>query len=278
MPQPAQQPDRALDFLKIWQTVFARNLEYIVEHLHDDDELDPVSIKDFNSCQMGAWINRQEDEIRSLKTYAELDKVHRRFHVTAGEVASLHKSHNNEEAKELLHGSFSALLDDCCLAIESLSKELELLSIYPQRFKREEQTKRQTIWSESLEIGNPEIDRSHHAIATLIDEVLVNGDIRSSSSEAIRFVGALKKLLRNDISAEVKLFESLDTWSEETVNHVAAHDKILGYLDEIVAQTNAGVAFSFAEVGQYLAEWYIDHLITYDLELDRFGNHNSVSN
>lgn len=264
--------ERALDFLKIWHHVFAKNLEYVVEGLQPDLTLNAQTIGDDGICQMGQWLKVQEDDIRRLPDYEQLLVLHRDFHLAAAQLVRLHQTAPAGAARAYLHGAFAAATQAVSEAIDRLSDELARRGIYPARFPNA-QPQFKSIWSDSLRIGIPEVDRHHHAIATLIDQVLVNGDIDCVSTEGLRFLNVLSRMILSDIEAENRLLKALAPDVQDYAAHLDAHEAITAYLTHIAESVCQGHAVSFAQVGNDLANWYIEHLVSHDLDLEQVRHH-----
>ncbi len=258
---------RPLDFLKIWHNVFSKKLEYAVEYGEADSSLKPESICDDLACQTGQWLSSQTADVRSLENYRRLIEIHRDFHVVAAEVARVHQAGQLAKARALVAGIFSNASNGVCVAIDTLSQDLVKLGIYPERFPPPAE-KRASIWDPSFVIGIAEVDRQHHAIATLIDQVLVNGDIECASIEGSGFLAVLGRLIKRDIDTEnAQLLQMIDT-HPDCAAHLEAHQSILDYLDKLHRAIDAQQIVSFGEVGRYLGNWYIDHLVSHDLDLE----------
>lgn len=271
MTAAASSEGRTLDFLKIWNHVFAKNLGYVVDKFHADDSLKPDVIADADACQLGAWLNLERTHLQALPAFARLDAAHRDFHQQAGAIASRFRAGEVDAARQLVHGEFVRLSDAVDLAIDDLSDAMEGQGIVLPRFKQESFQTRETIWDESLEIGIPEVDRKHHAIAMLIDQVLVNRFITSASAETSRFIDMLTRLIRADIAEEQELLTRADVQVPDLAGHLAAHDNILTYLGGLRERLDQGAAISFEEVGSRMANWYIEHLVMHDLELAKIS-------
>ena len=259
--------ERPLDFLKIWHNVFSKNIEYAVEHNYPDMKMTPEGIRDDVQCQIGLWLSAQKDEVRSLENYAHLILVHRKFHVVASEVTQLHQNGKLSGAQDMLESQFHESSNAVCTAIDALSHDLVRMGVYVERFPNQGKSQK-SIWDESFEIGIPEVDRHHHAIAILIDQVLVNGDIECASNEGSRFLNVLTKMIKHDIETENVYLADLVKADQDYSKHIQAHEAILSYLEKLHDSIRRVEVISFEEVGRYLANWYIDHLVTHDLDLE----------
>ena len=258
--------ERPLDFLKIWHNVFSKNIEYAVESSFFDSKLSEDHVRDDMSCQMGQWLAGQSLEVKELDNFSHLISVHRKFHVICADITRNFRDGQREFAQNLLNVQFHSASKAVCTAIDALSNDLVKLGIYTERFPMNVR-KQKSIWDESLEVGIPEVDHHHHAIATLIDQVLVNGDIECASEEGSRFLGILAKMIKKDIATENihlrQLSQELDC-----LPHEQAHESILAYLAKLQESIQRNEMILFDDVGRYLGNWYIDHLVTYDLDLE----------
>lgn len=263
----------SLDFLKIWHQVFSKHLEYVVERFQDNPGLDPEVIRDENACKIGKWLAAQPDEIHLLKSYQHLRTAHRKFHVVASEVLRAHLSGREEHARLILMGMFAEATDSVTNAIDQLTKELVDLGICPDRFEVQANAEPQTIWSESFEVGIPAIDRHHHQLALLIDQVLLNGDLACSSAEAGKFLASLTRVIQRDIEQENMLLDACQDAGVDCEGHLKDHALILGYLSILSQNAADGQIKKLGEVGQHLADWYVEHLVAFDLEFEKSAKH-----
>lgn len=258
---------RSLDFLKIWNNVFARDLEYFVDKLHDSALLDPARMGDFNTCRVGSWINLERPQLAEYPSFKRLDEAHQRFHELAHQIAILLKEQASAQEIKSVQQQFSACANAVEAAIDQLEAELANLGIIPPRFEKNISLERQTIWSESFETGIPEIDRKHHQIAVLIDQVVLNKFITSASSETTKFIESISRLILLDIEEEDAILRGFpdDVASQE---HQKAHASIVDYLTGLKNKIGGGTAVSFDEIGSHLSNWYIEHLVIHDMELE----------
>lgn len=268
MTQAVTDNARTLDFLKIWKNVFAQNLGYVIERFHDDPGFRPEGVGDAGACQLGCWINLERPSLSHLPGFQALDAVHRRFHQIAHEMAVSFLAGDVAAARALGQGPFAAVSDEINRAIDGLAEEMTGEGIYLSRFQSPPGQTRPTIWDASLEVGIPAIDSRHHAIATLIDQVMVNHFITSASAETAVFIETIAGLIQADIDDERELLErTIDQPGSR--EHLAAHEQIVVYMDALIETVRHGQAVSFEEIGSQLSAWYIEHLVTYDLELER---------
>lgn len=265
-----QATERPLDFLKIWHNVFAKKIQHAVEYGYVDPRLEPELIDDDHHCQLGQWLSAQDDSISSLQNFTHLARVHRRFHVVSAELARLQQKGCLSEAQSMLNKVFLDASQAVCVAIDALNNDLSERGFCRKRFPVANKSNH-SIWDASYEIGIPKVDMQHRAIATLIDEVLVNGDIECSSGEGQKFLGVLSKMIKNDIRAEDDCISAMATIEQDFSAHRQAHETILKFLESIQAAITRKEIILFDEVGRYLANWYIDHLVVHDFELE--GHH-----
>lgn len=259
---------RTLDFLKIWKNVFAQNLSYVVERFHEDPGFRPEVVGDAGACQLGTWINLERPSLAHLASFQALDETHHRFHRIAREMATRFLAGDIAGARALDQGVFAEISEEINCAIDRLAGEMTGEGIYLNRFQSASVSVKQTLWDPSLEVGIPSIDSKHHAIATLIDQVMVNHFITSASAETAGFVQAIAGLIKQDIEEERVLLERMID-APGSREHLLAHQVVVGYLDDLIDNVARGKAVSFHDIGTQLSKWYIEHLVTHDLELER---------
>jgi len=272
MEQSKQAVGRPLDFLKIWHTVFSKNLQYAVECDYIAPDNTPESVGDERNCPLGKWLSSQSDELRSLTNFSNLISVHRSFHALSAEIARLQLSQQGGQAKALLDPLLLNASENVCLAIDALNEDMVEHGLCSER-RGIPIKKSKSIWDPSYAIGVPKVDLQHHAIATLIDEVLVNGDISCASQEGGRFLSVLTKMIRNDVKAEDLHLANLQSQNVDCSTHRLDHECILEYLGHLESAIAKQEILTFIDVGRFLANWYIDHLVTHDFELGEGHSH-----
>lgn len=264
MPSASSPRFGSIAFLRIWHNVFVLNLEYTLDHVGACDYLDPAVVVDDRACQMGRWLQAQPPEIAGLEDFQHLDAVHRSFHQLAAELARRHVA--GQAIDDDWRRRFEQASDETLAAMTALENGLSGTSTADTAPAGEGFA--QKIWDPSFEVGEPRIDRRHHAIAMLIEQVLLNPGQPWSGFDARSFLSVFSRMLQQEILAETPWLERM---AATDPGHVAAHrrehQRILEELAELDARADAGEIPSLETVGQRLAGWYVEHLVAYDLEL-----------
>jgi len=260
-----------LDFLKIWHHVFASDLDFSTEQQAANHDLSAETFADARHCLIGTWLHRQPQAIAQLPAFVALEQAHEQFHAAAAELVHAYKKQSGAAIRQHKQAKFLP----ACAAVNTAIDQLNLHFRTPAGTKSSHD---QSIWSDSLKIGIPSIDRRHHAIATLIDQVLANGEMDLASEQGTAFLALLSKMILGDIRVENRILAELQAQGEDHSEHLNAHTAITDYLHSINNLLTHGQSLSFASIGNVLAKWYVEHLIGQDLELDRLtGRFESAS-
>lgn len=102
----------------------------------------------------------------------------------------------------------------------------------------------------------------------LIEELSTSSLLYITQEQAGVFIKILSNLMSDDIKAEAPILDqhkgSDDPYFAE---HIAAHEMITNHLAELAKKVEEGIAISVKEVATHFSEWFVSHLVEYDLEL-----------
>lgn len=267
MSQLPASPERQLEFARIWHRVFSSNLIYVVQDIQQGATVNPGAVGDHGACQLGQWLNAQSPVIRAVPAYASLVAVHTDYHRAAEALATAYLEGDQAQVEALLGGDFQRFSEGVMAQIDRLGLALAEAGIFVQRFNEAPPKTRATIWDLSLEVGIPHIDQRHQSIAALIDELVSSNDGLCCPTTDLHFLNALTTLIESDIQAEQQYLAGTGLSLERFAGHFADHQRVLDYIQSLSNKINASEAFNLAEVGQYLGKWFVEHLITHDMEL-----------
>lgn len=268
-------PGVPLDFLRIWHRVFAQNLEYVIARLQDASDFRPESVGDDTICKMGCWLAEQSDAVRRLPEFVDLCAEHARFHRVAASMIQAFQDGNQDAAQRMVQGEYAEVVRLVDLAIDRLSNALGHRGVNACRFNEADLVQRESIWNDSLNIGIPHVDRRHHAMAMMIDQLNQHPDLDVAQEDAQTFLGNLRELIRRDARGEQEFLSELQDNGHDCVAHLASHEDVLAYFDSILDGVHAGV--TLGSIGQRLGDWYIEHLVTFDIDLAMLKHHRRIA-
>lgn len=260
--------DSGLEFVRVWHKVFSQNLAYVIEGIQPDNSLEVEVISNSGICQVGRWLAVQRPEVVQLPSFPNLVTIHDRYHQVAGEMLRLFQAGQIDDAKGLMAGEFTSSSEGVCEQIDVLEAELVSANLAAPRFKAEDVARSHTFWNSTFEVGIESVDRRHHAIAMLIEELSTSSLLYITQEQAGVFIKILSNLMNDDIKAEAPILDqhkgSEDPYFTE---HIAAHEMITAHLEGLAKKVEEGVAISVKEVATHFAEWFVSHLVEFDLEL-----------
>lgn len=263
--------DSGLEFVKVWHRVFSQNLTYVIDGLQPDSAFKVEVIANAGICQVGRWLAVQTTDVEQLTAFSELVECHNRYHQIAGETLSLFQAGEIGRAREILHSEFAFSSDAVCEAINTLEHELVANNLAAPRFKAEDVARSHAFWNASFEVGIESVDRRHHAIATLIEELSASTVSEVSQQQAEVFIKMLTHLITDDIKAETPILERhLNSGGSYFAEHLEAHNQITKHLADLAEDVAKGATISVKEIGAYFSQWFINHLVEFDLELPNY--------
>lgn len=87
----------------IFKSDHDRLLVRVYTHLRGLERLDPERLADYRSCGFGKWYYSEEaQKFRDLPGFAELEDIHRSYHLLNRDIVISHNSGDNEKVKRLL--------------------------------------------------------------------------------------------------------------------------------------------------------------------------------
>jgi len=111
------------NFASTAHKIFAFKLEMLVDG-NDAGACDPAVAADHGACDLGKWLVAHAGELGHLPHFAELDRSHRHFHETVGEM--LRRFHDGDVAgaRAIEQGEFRSASDEVLLALEIMGAEV----------------------------------------------------------------------------------------------------------------------------------------------------------
>jgi len=184
------------DIAKTWHKIFAERLELVAEGLIDE-VLSPQQISDDSACKLGKWLYGAGKRFAELPAYAELLKVHQRFHDTACGYVNLMQGDSPEHLKQAIEADFKSTSGFVVTAIERLQLAVES-EHQPTGYKPQfpdPAALHPALWDESLTLGLPAIDEQHKAIAAICEKLMKNPDESAHSEYSVDCLIDLGKIL-----------------------------------------------------------------------------------
>lgn len=101
------------------------NLKMNITHNKGDFEVEKVKVD--NLCEFGKWLHSEElnDDIKQGKPYEVITRLHKEFHICAGEVLQLSIANKKNMADELLEGEFTERSEKLVRALNKWKSELQ---------------------------------------------------------------------------------------------------------------------------------------------------------
>ncbi|MBE0584854.1 MAG: hemerythrin family protein [Desulfofustis sp.] len=117
-------------------------------------------------------------------------------------------------------------------------------------------------WGPKLSLGIAEIDRQHQQLVALINR-LYRAMKQNSGSTIVRdILSELTEYTRSHFSFEEKQFRTFDYDRRE--EHEQIHRKLVGQIQDLGRQLDAGKAGVTIEVMNFLMEWLQNHIMKVD--------------
>lgn len=122
-------------------------------------------------------------------------------------------------------------------------------------------------WGEELQINIPEVDRDHQHLVNLINE-LAQALARGEGKQVIGdILGEMADYVANHFYREERLMER--TRFPELVEHIVDHWRFTQRLTALVHAFETGQEGVAAETLDFLADWFLGHIMDKDVKIGR---------
>ena len=137
-------------------------------------------------------------------------------------------------------------------------------------------------WSESFEVGDPQLDREHRGIFDLINSIYAAFDYGEHNklnpwldelyllakahfqNENRALIRLNSRLLPANIPTRIFIQSVIDAALDD---HMANHTNMLALLGRILSGIRRELKMPQAQLGPSLSDWFIDHTILFDRRL-----------
>lgn len=217
------------------------------------EKLDPQALKNYHACDLGKWLDTEGPSIiTDPQTFAKLDQVHQRLHITLGTFFDNPSAQDPEE--------FFTKLSEISRQI------VEILSVY--------QKDDSVVWTEELSTKIPTIDRHHRNLFHLIDRLYQNLKAGSGQEIIAQLLDELLDYTDYHFRAEEDAFERYKY--PECDNHKRAHAALIQKAKELKQNLDSGQKLVATEVMQFLKSWISNHIKGCDLLYTTFFQNTDV--
>lgn len=254
----------AIDFLKIWHFAFAQHLEYLISSGARIPETVQKNMSNDRLCRVGNWLGQQGGDIKRLSSFRVADDCHRAYHETTRAVLSTcQNSYNDINGVQLLKRASVNLR----AALDALSTELAASGLTEGVvFKPAYESRVLLDVGVHFNFGNPDIDSEHIRLATVINEIIRYGELTCRSEIGTEFLRTLNTLLEDEFRTEENVMRTMEQ-NDAIRAHFKDHDALLAYVLGLSFHCMSGGSISLLEVGEYLRDWYLEHIEIFDRSL-----------
>jgi hemerythrin len=227
---------------------------------------------DDSACKLGQWLYGAGKCFAELPAYADLLKVHQRFHDVACGYVNVMQSDSLEHLKQETEADFKITSVQVVASIErlKLAAEREHQPIgYATQF-HDPASSHPTLWDESLALGLTAIDEQHKAISAICDKLMKSPDESAHSEFSVDCLTDLGKIMAMHFAVEEAYMQQFGMVHVEFEAHRKRHGEIL---DQYVEMNNASYMDRDLKVGDIalqVREWTIDHLLEYDFNIKKY--------
>jgi hemerythrin len=124
------------------------------------------------------------------------------------------------------------------------------------------------VFSSSLQIGLPEVDRQHAALIQEFNRLIDDAQALPSTERFTEVLSRLGSQLGDHFRFEEGLFAGLGMGPDEIDEHVAAHLEIVSQYVELNLDLMTHLrSHTRAEVLGQVQHWVADHIAAYDLKM-----------
>ena len=238
-PEPFSHLDKAVvshsEWINALDDVFAGKripIEYSVEIVTNE-----------NLCEFGQWLN--STPIKSTYMH-DLQKVHKAFHINAGEYLAFYEMGEIDKANEL-RAKWHKNADE----IQQLIEKMGLI-----------------VWSDEYSVGVHALDQQHKKIVTLINNLafeMIN-DVPSDSVDEI--LNQMIKYAMQHLEYEEKLLSENNY--PEYEGHKTLHTRYFEQFNQVASEAKLGGRQAKMNFLHFLQGWWQNHILIEDMKYKPF--------
>jgi len=124
--------------------------------------------------------------------------------------------------------------------------------------------------SPELRIGVPSIDREHHHLVKLLDQLIYDQSTKLKSEHFSDFLDSFGKQVMAHFNNEEMFLRSCGMPHEDIAAHLEAHGTILEQYAELNFDLMDDKERVMSEVARMIKGWILVHLVEHDLKIRQF--------
>jgi len=124
--------------------------------------------------------------------------------------------------------------------------------------------------SPEFRIGVPSIDREHHGLVKLLDQLIYDPSATLKSERFSDFLNSFRKQVVAHFNNEEIFFRSCGMPHEDIAAHLEAHGTILEQYAELNFDLMDDKDRAMSEVARMIKGWILVHLVEHDLKICQY--------